>query len=86
MSDFFEEMLGSIDSLSEEQISELLSRIEVKQSKTKKKKITNTTKTKITCIHCGSSSTRKYGFKSGSQRYYCKDCHKTFTITSESIL
>lgn len=86
MSDFFEEMIGSIDSLSEEQIHELLSILEAKQSKNRPEKIKADTKADIICIHCGSSKIKKHGFKSNRQRYYCKDCKRTFTISSSSIL
>lgn len=86
MSDFFEEMLGSIDSLSEEQIHELLSRLEVKQSKNKQEKLKADKTSGTICVHCGSSKIKKHGFKSGRQRYYCKDCNKTFTISTNSIL
>lgn len=31
------------------------------------------------CLHCGSISIKKFGrTKGGIQRYFCKDCHKTF--------
>lgn len=31
------------------------------------------------CPHCGHLKYVKFGFKSGSQRYKCKGCHKSFT-------
>ncbi|WP_121966176.1 IS1595 family transposase [Myroides sp. N17-2] len=31
------------------------------------------------CPHCGHSKYVKFGFKSNSQRYKCKSCHKSFT-------
>lgn len=88
MSDFFEELLGSVDSLSEEQVHELLSRLEVKKSKFEKEE-TVTVKDDIQasaeCIHCGSANIRKHGFTSDKQRYYCKDCKKTFVISTGTI-
>lgn len=88
MSDFFEELLGSVDSLSEEQVHELLSRLEVKKSKFKKSeeiKVKDDTQLSTVCIHCGSENIRKHGFKSGRQRYYCKDCKKTFVLSTGTI-
>ena len=39
------------------------------------------------CPHCKSTSIHKYGMakKTGSQRYRCKDCGKTFTATTETL-
>lgn len=37
------------------------------------------------CPHCGSVHFIKHGFYSGIQRYRCKDCHKTFSKTTESL-
>lgn len=31
------------------------------------------------CPHCGHNKYVKFGFKSNSQRYKCKSCHKSFT-------
>ena len=45
-----------------------------------KNKKTNTEN--IICKHCGSSDIRRAGFvNNGNQRYKCKKCEKTFTIT-----
>ena len=41
MADFFQEMIGSIDSLSEEQLQELLSILNAKQSTKKLKAVSN---------------------------------------------
>ncbi|MDR2078086.1 MAG: hypothetical protein LBP39_03925 [Rickettsiales bacterium] len=35
----------------------------------------------IGCKHCGEHRIRKCGFYSGQQRYYCNDCHRTFTLS-----
>lgn len=38
------------------------------------------------CPHCHQNNVTKYGkTKSGEQRYFCKDCHKTFVATINSI-
>ncbi len=31
------------------------------------------------CFHCGHAKYVKFGFKSGSQRYKCKSCKRSFT-------
>jgi len=38
------------------------------------------------CAHCGSIHVVKNGHKDGTQRYLCRDCHKTFSITNNTIL
>lgn len=39
------------------------------------------------CVYCGSASIKKHGETSaGNQRYYCKDCEKTFTENHGSAL
>lgn len=38
------------------------------------------------CRHCGSKSFQSYGkTAAGTRRYYCKDCHRTFTILTNTI-
>ncbi len=39
-----------------------------------------------TCAYCGSLHVIKHGHKGGSQRYLCKDCGRTFTITNTPTL
>ena len=39
-----------------------------------------------TCRHCGSVNFQLYGrTKAGIKRYYCTDCHRTFTILTDTI-
>lgn len=38
------------------------------------------------CPHCKSTHFVKNGKKDGKQRFVCMDCHKTFTITNNTIL
>lgn len=38
------------------------------------------------CTSCNSSSVSRFGKYRGTQRYICKDCHKTFTDLSGSCL
>ena len=55
MADFFQEMIGSIDSLSEEQLQELLSILNAKQSTKKLKAVSNNDyQGTIKCEYCGS--------------------------------
>lgn len=42
-------------------------------------------KEEIICPNCGSSATVRYGTFDKKQRYRCKGCSKTFTITTGSI-
>lgn len=38
------------------------------------------------CRHCGSKKFQAYGKTSaGTKRYYCKDCHRTFTVITNTI-
>lgn len=37
------------------------------------------------CPHCKSTNFVKNGKKDGKQRFMCMDCHKTFTVTNNSI-
>ena len=38
------------------------------------------------CRHCGSTKFKAYGkTAAGTKRYYCKDCHKTFTVITNTI-
>lgn len=73
MTDFFDELLKSVDSLSSDQVTQLLSRLEVKKLGTEKPKAVKEESPTTICP------------KSGRQRYFCKDCHKTFVSTSGSI-
>ena len=87
MADFFQEMIGSIDSLSEEQLQELLSILNARQS-IKDKKINSNSDCKgtVKCEYCGSENIKKHGLRGEKQRYYCKDCKRTFVIKSSPIV
>ena len=38
------------------------------------------------CRHCGSKKFKSFGrTAAGTKRYYCKDCHKTFTVITNTI-
>jgi transposase-like protein len=34
----------------------------------------------LECKHCGSKKYRKNGIDKGNQSYFCKDCHRRFSI------
>lgn len=40
----------------------------------------------VPCPHCGCLETVKYGRQEGRQRYKCKTCGKTFSLTTNTIL
>lgn len=40
----------------------------------------------IKCPNCGLSIFKKNGHKNGTQRYLCKNCNKSFSITTNTIL
>lgn len=87
MADFFQEMIESIDSLSEEQLQELLSILNAKQSTKKQKAVSNSDyQDTIKCEYCGSKNLKKHGFRENKQRYRCKDCKRTFVIKSAPIV
>jgi transposase-like protein len=37
------------------------------------------------CPHCGDTNVIKYGKKDGKQRFQCKNCYKTFMLTTNTI-
>lgn len=40
----------------------------------------------VACPRCKSSNIKRNGHKNGTQRYLCKDCNKSFSITTNTIL
>lgn len=86
MADDFEKLLDSIGSLSPEQIERLTQAIVRKQQAEQEKlKDVNEIFGFKPCANCGSVNTKKYGHVRGKQRYWCKDCHKTFGATTGTI-
>lgn len=87
MADLFSELMESIDSLTDEQINQLMAKLDVKRSGSQKSgDVSEITEIPLACPHCGSISIMKHGKKSGHQRYKCKDCNKTFTETHGTML
>ena len=83
-----DEMLKNLDSLSDEELAALMSRLEVEKSgRQKEKGVVFDSKGRVAaCPHCGSATVVKTGPKKGKQRYKCKDCGKYFTETSNTML
>lgn len=89
MADLFNNLLNSLDSLTEAQITELMSRLEVKRSgqenlQNNQGLVQDGTKI-IACPHCGSVSIKKHDKPRGKQRYRCKDCGKVFSKTTGTL-
>ena len=74
MADLFSELMESIDSLTDEQINQLMAKLDVKRSGSQKSgDVSEITEIPLACPHCGSISIMKHGKKSGHQRYKCKE-------------
>lgn len=85
MADLYEQLLDSIDTLTPEQLTELASIINAKQPKPEKIKEEIPSNTRQPCVHCGSINTKKHGKVSGRQRFICKDCGKSFNLSTGAI-
>ena len=89
MADLFKELLSSVDSLNEEQVNTLLSRLNEKkagQEQETSKLVRNLETGKIVaCPYCGSATIVKTGKKDGRQRYKCKDCKASFGDTTGTL-
>ena len=89
MADLFKELLSSVDSLNEEQVNTLLSRLNEKkagQEQETSKLVRNLETGKIVaCPYCGSATIVKTGKKDGRQRYKCKDCKTSFGDTTGTL-
>ena len=89
MADLFKELLSSVDSLNEEQVNTLLSRLNEKkagQEQETSKLVRNLETGKIVaCPYCGSVTIVKTGKKDGRQRYKCKDCKASFGDTTGTL-
>lgn len=78
-------LLEELKNLTDEEIAKLFSEVEVEKS-ARVKGGTNKDQM-IACPHCGSIATVKSGkTAAGTQRYICKDCRKTFTLETNTIL
>ncbi len=79
-----------LGSLTDDELNELLSRLEIEKSRRDQPEDTKGLTVKdgniVACSHCGSVEFKKHGKKDGHQRYRCKDCGKTFMETSNTML
>lgn len=79
-----------LGSLTDDEINELLSRLEIEKSRREQpediKGLTVKDGNVLACPNCGSVSISKHDKRKGKQRYHCKDCGKTFTETSNTML
>lgn len=84
MSDFFNEALkGGLDSLTADQLDELIIMAQSKRSEYKGKQ---ELKNQTTCPFCGSIRTKKHGTSAkGTPRRICKDCGKTFSYGVDTL-
>lgn len=91
MSDLFNfrDWLDNLNELTDDQRAELLNRLSAmeneKNRKAEEQGLLTNEHGAMACPHCGSVAVKKHGTKDNKQRYYCKDCHKTFMETTTSI-
>lgn len=81
MSDFFSDIMknGALDSLSADQLDELILRAQAIRSESEKG---TEVKNSNDCPYCRSTATKKHGTTSkGNVRMICKNCGKTFTLS-----
>ncbi|MBQ3256408.1 MAG: IS1595 family transposase [Oscillospiraceae bacterium] len=84
MSDLFADIMknGALDSLTADQLDELILRAQAIRSEQQGTKDVEYSKV---CQNCGSLRTKKHGTTSkGSIRMICKDCEKTFTLAEDA--
>ena len=86
MSMLFNEILDSLGTLTEEQKAELRSKLASLDEKPEGQ-LKSTEDKPPACPKCKSTSLKKIGHtKAGTQRFQCKECKKTFTNTSGTML
>ena len=76
----FHRLLSQLNKLTPTQSKQLKNKLKQKCSI---KTIENITSKVDYCPHCGTTSIYKWGYRSGLQRYKCKECHKTFNTLSK---
>ena len=70
MSDFFSELMESIDSLTEEQVNALMSKLEVKRAGSQRvQEESKDEQSPMACPYYGSIDIKRHSRKSGRQRY-----------------
>lgn len=72
-------LIARIKQLSEEEISTLLNATSVMLEK-------HGASSKPDCPYCGSQNIIRYGHKCNKQRFLCRDCGRTFTTTTHTVM
>lgn len=85
VADMFEHLLKNIDSLSPEQFEKLFTAMEKRKAEEEKRANDIGNGDFMPCVHCGSLDTKKYGKVRGKQRFFCKDCNRTFGHTTGTV-
>jgi len=79
----FHRLLSQVNTLTPTQSKQLQNQLNQKCSI---KTLEDTTGEVSHCPHCGTTSVYKWGYRSGFQRYKCKECHKTFNALNKTPL
>ena len=75
----YKKLLASLEGLTDEQVDDLLSALRRrKDTDGVQRLVQGLVAEQHCCPHCASENFVKFGFSSGSQRFRCKDCRKTF--------
>ena len=72
-------LMSHISKLSEDEISSLLDTVTVMLQEKEPAP-------KPACPHCAAQAVIRYGFKCKKQRFFCKNCGRTFVTTTNSIM
>ena len=72
-------LMSHISKLSEDEISSLLDTVTVMLQEKEPAP-------KPACPHCAAQAVIRYGFKFKKQRFFCKNCGRTFVTTTNSIM
>ena len=75
-----EELLELVKKLPEACLDEAIEKIKQIKSENEKEKPTKA------CPHCKCEKTNRNGKKDGKQRYYCNECGKTYTDTTNTVM
>jgi len=79
----FQRLISQIEKLTPTQLKRLKNQIHQKCSI---KTIEDTIEKIEHCPHCGATTIHKWGYRSGLQRYKCKECDKTFNTLTKTPL
>lgn len=74
-----ETLISRINLLSDEQIATLLEAVTIMMG-------TYSIENKPDCPYCDSSNIIRYGHKCNKQRFFCRECGRTFITTTHTIM